>query len=78
MPSSSETTKLGDEPDQLRILVDATYARIQKFQEKKEKATEALKKEKEEVLEQLRVAQYRVTAYENEKDEFWEIIKEEK
>jgi hypothetical protein len=29
-------------------------------------------------LEQLRVAQYCVTAYENEKDEFWVMLEEDK
>jgi hypothetical protein len=51
-PSSSETIELGDEPTQLRRLADATEARLQKVQEEKEQATEALKKEKEEILEQ--------------------------
>jgi hypothetical protein len=37
-----------------------------------------LKKEKEEVLEELRVAWYYVTMYENEKDEFWVMLKEDK
>jgi hypothetical protein len=36
------------------------------------------KQEKEEVLEKLRVARYYVTAYENEKDEFWEMLEEDK
>jgi hypothetical protein len=77
-PSSSKTTELGDEPTQLRRLADATEARLQKIQEEKEKATEALKQEKEEVLEKLRVARYCVTAYENEKDEFWVMLEEDK
>jgi hypothetical protein len=46
MPSSSQVSKLGDEPSQLRRLVDATRARLQKVQEEKEKATKALKQEK--------------------------------
>jgi hypothetical protein len=49
---------LGDEPAQLRILVDATEAQLQKVQEEEEKATKSLNKEKEEVLEKLRVAWY--------------------
>jgi hypothetical protein len=53
---------LGDEPTQLRRLADVMEARLQKVQEEKEKATKYLKKEKEEVLEKLRVAQYCVTA----------------
>jgi DNA-directed RNA polymerase subunit N (RpoN/RPB10) len=69
---------LGDEPAQLRRLADATEARLQRVQEEKEKAIEALKKEKEEVLEKLRVARYCVTAYENEKDEFWAMLEEDK
>jgi len=57
MPSSSMITELGDEPTQLQRLVDATEARIHWVHEVKEKATEALKKEKEEVLEKLQAAQ---------------------
>jgi vacuolar-type H+-ATPase subunit I/STV1 len=57
VPSSVEIVELGDEPTQLRRLVDATKARLHQFQEEKEQATEALKQEKEEVLEQLRVVQ---------------------
>jgi hypothetical protein len=34
---------LGDEPTQLRRLADVAEARLQKVQEEKEKATEALK-----------------------------------
>jgi hypothetical protein len=52
-PSSSQVAELGDEPTQLRILADATEARLQKFQEEKEKVIEALNQEKEEVLEKL-------------------------
>jgi hypothetical protein len=37
-----------------------------------------LKLKKEEVLEQLQVAWYCVTTYENEKEEFWAMLKEEK
>jgi hypothetical protein len=77
-PSSSQIAELGDEPTQLRRLADATEARLQKVQEEKEKATEALKQEKEEVLEKLRVARYCVTAYENEKEEFWAMLQEDK
>jgi hypothetical protein len=44
---------LGDEPAQLRRIVDATEAQFQRAQEEKEKATKALKKEKDEVLVQL-------------------------
>jgi hypothetical protein len=69
-PSSPQNTKLGDEPTQLRRLVDVTEDQIQKIHEEKEKATEALKKEKDESLEQLRVVWYYVTSYENEKEEF--------
>jgi hypothetical protein len=42
-PSSSQDVELGDEPAQLRRLIDAIEARHQKFQEEKEKATKALK-----------------------------------
>jgi hypothetical protein len=38
----------------------------------------SLEKEKEEILEQLRVARYCVTAYENEKDEFRVMLEEDK
>jgi hypothetical protein len=37
-----------------------------------------LKQEKEEVLEQLRVARYCATAYENERNEFRVMLEEEK
>jgi hypothetical protein len=37
-----------------------------------------LKQEKEEVLERLQVAWYCETAYENERDEFRAMLKEEK
>jgi len=69
---------LGDEPSQLRRLSDVIEARLQKIQEEKDKATEALKQEKEEVLEQLRVVWYYVTTYENEKDEFRAMLEEDK
>jgi hypothetical protein len=36
-----------------------------------------MKKEKEEISEKLRVAQYYVTAYENERDEFREMLEED-
>jgi hypothetical protein len=52
-PSSSQTVELGDEPAQLRRLVDATEARFQRAQEEKENATEALRKEKDKFLVQL-------------------------
>jgi hypothetical protein len=68
VPIASQTAELGDEPAQLRRLVDATEARLQKIQEEKEKAIKALKQEKYEVLEQLRVAQYSVATYESERE----------
>jgi hypothetical protein len=37
-----------------------------------------LKKEKDEVLEKLRVARYSVTAYENEREEFQAMLQEDK
>jgi outer membrane PBP1 activator LpoA protein len=58
---------LGDELAQLRRLANVTEARLQIVQKENEKATESLKQEKDEALEQLRVARYYVTAYENEK-----------
>jgi hypothetical protein len=42
-PPSSEGTKLGDEPAQIRIIADATEAHLHRVQEEKEQATEALK-----------------------------------
>jgi len=48
---------LGDEPTQLRRLIDATEARLHRVQEEKKQATKALKKEKEEALEKLQVVQ---------------------
>jgi hypothetical protein len=56
-PSSTENIELGDEPTQLRRLADATEAHLHRAQEEKEQATEALKQEKEEVLEKLWVVQ---------------------
>ena len=37
-----------------------------------------MKQEKEEILDQLRVAWYCVTTYENKKDEFWAMLEEDK
>jgi hypothetical protein len=69
-PSSSHTVDLGEEVAQLRRLVDATKARFQRAREEKEKATEALQKEKDEFLVQLRAAQDSVVSYESDKAEF--------
>jgi hypothetical protein len=44
---------LGDEPAQFRRIVDAQESWFQRAQEVKEKATKALKKEKDEVLVKL-------------------------
>jgi hypothetical protein len=71
-PSLSHTAELGDEPTQLRRLEDATKARFQRSQEEKEKDIEALKKEKDEVLVQLRAAQDSVISRESEKAELQE------
>jgi hypothetical protein len=57
VPSSIEIVELGDEPTQLWRLAYAKEARICRVQEEKEEATKSMKKEKEEVLEQLWVAQ---------------------
>jgi hypothetical protein len=54
-PPSSEETKLGDEPDQLCRIEDATEDRLPRIQEEKEQATEALKQAQEESIEKLRV-----------------------
>jgi len=56
-PSLAENVELGDDPTQLPRLEDAIEVLLRRDQEKKEQATEALKQEKEEVLEKLRVAQ---------------------
>jgi hypothetical protein len=56
-PPPSEETELGDEPAQLRRIVDATEAHLRRVQEEKEQATVALKQAQEEVIEQRRVAQ---------------------
>jgi hypothetical protein len=77
-PSSSQTVELGDELAQLRRLADAIEARFQRSQEEKEKAIEALKKEKDEVLAQLRVAQKSIVAQEIEKVELQLKLREEK
>jgi hypothetical protein len=53
-PSSSQIAELVDEPTQLRRITDETEARFHRAHEEKEKATEALKREKYEVLAQLR------------------------
>jgi hypothetical protein len=44
---------LGDEPTQLRRLIDATESRFYRSHEEKEKATKDLQKEKDEVIEKL-------------------------
>jgi hypothetical protein len=54
-PSLSQIVELGDEPAQLKRLADVIEARLEKFQEEKGKATEALKQEKDEALDKLRV-----------------------
>jgi len=56
-PSWSESEKLGYEPTQLQRLTGVIEAQIFRVQEEKKKDTEALKQEKEEVLEKLCVAQ---------------------
>jgi ribosome assembly protein YihI (activator of Der GTPase) len=53
----SEEIEMGDEPAQLRKIVDATEAHLRHVQEEKEWATEALKQVQEEVIEKLWVAQ---------------------
>jgi hypothetical protein len=55
-PPPSEETELGDEPAQLRRIVDATKVHLCRVQEEKEQAMEALKKVQEEAIEQCRVA----------------------
>jgi hypothetical protein len=68
-PSSSQVVELGDEPAQLRRLADATEALFQRAQEEKEKDTEALQKEKAEVLVKLRATQDSVVSHEIDKAE---------
>jgi hypothetical protein len=53
VPSSTESVELGDEPTQLRRLVDAIEARLCQAQEEKEHDTKSMKQEKEEALEKL-------------------------
>jgi len=53
VPLSLQTAELGNELARLRRLVDAIEARFQISQEEKEKAIEALQKEKDEVLAKL-------------------------
>jgi hypothetical protein len=57
MPPSSEGTELGEEPSQLRQIVDVTKSHVRRVHEEKELATESFKKEKEEEREQCQVAQ---------------------
>jgi chromosome segregation ATPase len=71
VPPPSEEPELGDEPTQLRRIVDATEARLRRAQEEKEQATVALKQAQEEVVEQCRVAQ-------QEKDDLQTKFEEEK
>jgi hypothetical protein len=68
---------LGDEPTQLRRLADATEAWLHRVQKEKKQATEALKQEKEEVLERMGVVQSFVTTYEKEKDEIKAMFEED-
>jgi hypothetical protein len=56
-PLLSEEPKLGDEPAQLRRLADATEARLRHAREEIEKATQALKKVQEVVIEQCQVVE---------------------
>jgi hypothetical protein len=51
VPLSSKGTELGDEPAQLRQIVDATKSHLRRVQEEKEQATKALKQEQEETIE---------------------------
>jgi hypothetical protein len=57
VPLTPEEKELGDEPTQLRRLVDATEAHLCCAQEEMEQATMALKKAQQEAIEQCRVAQ---------------------
>jgi hypothetical protein len=62
----------------LKRIADATEARFQKAQEERVKATKALKREKDEVLAQLRATQQNVAAQEREKAELQAKLQEEK
>jgi hypothetical protein len=53
---------LGDEPTQLRRIANATKAQFHRAQKEKDKATKALKKEKTEVLVQLKAVRDNVAA----------------
>jgi hypothetical protein len=54
---SARTVEVGDDPAQLRWIVDAMKAHLFRVQEEREQATKALKKEKNESIEQHRVVQ---------------------
>jgi hypothetical protein len=68
---SSEEPELGDDPTQLRRLVDATEVHIHQAQDEKYQATTNLKQAQEEMVEQFRVAQ-------KEKEDLQAKIQEER
>jgi hypothetical protein len=78
MPSSAESAELGDEPTQLNILADAIEVQLCQVQEEKEQATEALKKENKEALDQLRVAYQEKDYIRMKFEEYKEKIQKEK
>jgi len=57
VPLSVGDAEVGVEPAQLCILADSTKDHLRRVQEEKEQPIEALKQEKEEALEQRRIAQ---------------------
>jgi len=69
--SLTESVELGDDPTQLWQVVDPKKARLHRFQEEKDHATEALKKEKEDILDKLWTEK-------KEKDDLREMFDEEK
>jgi hypothetical protein len=71
VPLPSEAPELVDELAQLHRIADVTKARLRRVQEEKDKATVALKKEQEEMVEQHQVAQ-------QEKDDLQTKFEEER
>ena len=70
-PPPSEEPELGDEPAQLRRLVDVTKAHLHRVQAEKYQAILALKQAQEKMVEQRQVAQ-------KEKDDLQAKFEEER
>jgi hypothetical protein len=69
---------LGDEPAQLRRIVDATEARLHQVQEEKEQAMVALKQAQHEVVEHRQVAQQKKDNLHTKFEEERAQVKQEK